>query len=359
MARILTMMAVTGIGVLLSSCGWLFGDDGVFRDRGDDYLKAKEYPRTEVPQDLDSASIDDLYVVPPSRRGTGPTPEAFEVPRPEPLVGAADANSVRIQKLGNQQWILVYSTPGQVWPRVTGFLLGNRIQLDVEDGVNGVAETAWLMLENAPNKKEKYRFRVDRGVQRETAEIFVTQIEMPASADSAGSDHLDWPRYSHSFERESWMVRELATYFANNPGRQSYSLLAQGISAASKVKMHKGEQGWPFIALQLPYDRAWASLGRALEKAHFEVKDLDRSEGIYFVLHRPKAEEEEDKPGFFARLFGGDDEEGEAGDGDAFRVNIASADAGVHISIRSESAEEALSVADAESLLRQIQGNLF
>ena len=37
------------------------------------------------------------------------------------------------------------------------------------------------------------------------------------------------------------------------------------------------------MRLELPFDRAWAPLGRALEKSSFEITDRDRSSGTYYV----------------------------------------------------------------------------
>jgi outer membrane protein assembly factor BamC len=36
--------------VTLGGCGWLVGDEGYFRDRGDDYRTAKSIPPMQVPE---------------------------------------------------------------------------------------------------------------------------------------------------------------------------------------------------------------------------------------------------------------------------------------------------------------------
>ena len=48
----------------LSSCS-LFDRDGWLRDRGDDYLGAKEIPPMQVPEELDDSSISEMFVIPP------------------------------------------------------------------------------------------------------------------------------------------------------------------------------------------------------------------------------------------------------------------------------------------------------
>ena len=109
----------------------------------------------------------------------------------------------------------------------------------------------------------------------------------------------------------------------------------------------------PVIDLRLPFDRAWASLGRALERANLSVKDLDRSAGVYFVKYETRkqraeegdagvepgpgaASEEEEKKGFLSRLnpWGGDDEDENPAIGHSYRVEMRGVDQGVVIGVR-------------------------
>ena len=53
--------------VTLSGCGWLVGDEGYFRDRGDDYRNARSIPPMQVPEDSKSEAVSQLYVIPVER----------------------------------------------------------------------------------------------------------------------------------------------------------------------------------------------------------------------------------------------------------------------------------------------------
>src|SRR5690606_15821788 len=53
---------------------------------------------------------------------------------------------------------------------------------------------------------------------------------------------------------------------------------------------------------------AWRRVGLSLDRIGFTVEDRDRSKGIYYVRYiDPELQRE--RKGFFARLFGGDEEE--------------------------------------------------
>jgi outer membrane protein assembly factor BamC len=59
----------------------------------------------------------------------------------------------------------------------------------------------------------------------------------------------------------------------------------------------------PILYYKLDFNRAWATVGDALENANVNVKDLNRTTATYFVNyqlgHNPK-------PGFFAKIFSRD-----------------------------------------------------
>ena len=103
--------------VTLGGCGWLAGDEGYFRDRGDDYRKAKSIPPMQMPENKKSEAVSQLYVIPVERTDALLDRE-FDVPRPQPIQGNPEEKVVRIQKLGEQQWILLDEAPAESWPRV-------------------------------------------------------------------------------------------------------------------------------------------------------------------------------------------------------------------------------------------------
>ena len=112
-----TVLAAAALA--LGGCGWMFGDKGMFRDRGDDYRRATVEKPLEIPPGLNKSAIEDEAAIPPIAYSAS-LEGKFEVPRPEPLEGNPEAEMVKIQKLNNDNWILVEATPGEVWPRSRG-----------------------------------------------------------------------------------------------------------------------------------------------------------------------------------------------------------------------------------------------
>lgn len=339
--RILRTTALAAAIAATPGCGWLMGEEGIFRDRSEAYREARLEERLIVPEGLsDGRAIDDAYPIPEVTE-TASLSGDFEVPRPDPLEGDPSAQLVKIQRLGTEQWILVEASPGQVWPQVRGFL--NRAQLPTDriDPELGLIETDWLQPAGA--RAERYRMRIEQGVQRETSEVFVLH-------DLIGGE--GWPASSEDPERENIMIQELSQFIADSSVEGVVSMVAErALDSRGKVFLRR-DGGQPYLDLQLPFVRAWGALQLALEKAGLETQDLDRSEGRYWISARPEADAE--KCGWFASLFGC----GDSGDEEArnYVLDMQPAGAGaVTIRIRSDDGQP-LAEQEAERMLTRIKG---
>lgn len=332
----------------ISACSWLFGDDGAFRDRGNDYRQATLEKELSLPDGVHSDSIYDSYAIPPINDKTS-LDEDFEVPRPEPLSEDVGRETVRISKLANDRWILVNGSPGHVWPRLRGFLTLNHLSVQRVDAASGIIETQWIQpaIDGVP--KERYRLRIEQGVQRDTSEVYVLQADI-----STGTG--DWPTNSSDDEREELLTTELAQYLANSTSAAAVSMLAQQtINSSGRVNIIENAEKQPAINLQLPFPRAWASLRSALDKSGYRIDDLDRSKHIYFVSYSEK-HANDDKPGFFASLFTSDDKQ--ENDGIDYLINVKELDeksVEVTIKRRDDAVMQKLKI---ESLLRMIKRNI-
>jgi len=347
MHLIVNRIAVVALLVLsVSGCGFLFGDEGVFRDRSEDYKKAPELPVVNVPEGKDKEALQELYAIPPVDESLVLSGE-FEVPRPAPLVAGSSDEMVRIQKLGDESWALVGAAPGQVWPQVRSFLSAAGIGVARVDARQGIMETAWLELEGKP-MASRFRFIIDQGVQRNTCELHVLQMNQAGDVET-------WPQASDSQEQEADMLRAVAQYLADSSEAAPISMIAdQSISAGGKVTIRQSDAGEAYIELILPYERAWASLGRALEKSNFEITDRDRSGGKYYV--QVVEDTGEDEGGWFDWLFG--DEEDQLALQNLL-VNIRPEDQQtMKITLQSQEGQPPLEQREEQGLLVLIKGNI-
>jgi len=297
-AKLLKLVLVAALLSLCAGCGYLFGDEGMFRDKSNDYKQAREVPPIRVAEGESEAPLGEIYPIPPISDTILAAGE-FEVPRPASLDSGVEDEQVKIQSLGEETWTLVNNAPGQVWPQVRAFLSASQIPVARVDANAGIIETTWVSLEGE-SMASRFQFRIDQGVQRGSSELHVLQMSQVGDVDS-------WPETSSNPAQEKEMLKAVSQFIADSADSTPVSMVAdQAINAEGKIAMQEGPDGDIYLRLGLPYDRAWASVGRAIELSNFEITDRDRSAGKYYVRFLGTQTEEE--AGWFDWLLGGDED---------------------------------------------------
>ncbi|WP_105101747.1 outer membrane protein assembly factor BamC [Microbulbifer pacificus] len=311
-AGALLCAAVTTLG----GCG-IFGKDGYFRDRGDDYQLADSLPPLQMPPGVTAKHQEELYEVPQIsgevERG------AFEVPRPQALSVNVGLDRVKIQKLGNRRWVLVNQPPDEVWPQLHYFLRSAGLQLAMSDAGAGTMETTWLTFGENPDTKDKYRLQVESGVQPDTTEIHVRHYS--AALNAPASAPVDWPAQSSSPEREGWMIDEMSNALAADNSGAAASLVAQAIGGGKvKVQVMEPAGREPYIALGLGMNRAWATVAHALNTGAYRMHKEDADIGVFYVTYDTDRELSEEDSGWFSSWRSGKDDDKQAKAADAYSL---------------------------------------
>ena len=135
-----------------------------------DYLKAKERPPLEVPEDLSSASIQPTMAIPKITSSQRHVNFEGGAPRPEAIYAREEAEGVKIQKLGDQRWLLIPQPPAVVWPKVKQFFADNGVAIAAEHPETGRIDTEWLTISNARRARRRalvYQRRQASGRRRD------------------------------------------------------------------------------------------------------------------------------------------------------------------------------------------------
>lgn len=314
MSKLPRLMVMVAPLAILSGCSWLFGEDGLFPDNTETYQRSRELSEIVIPPSVGSnANLEPTYPIPPVREAILPQSD-FVAPRPAPLTAASQYDSVRIQRLGDESWALVAMAPGQLWPQVRAFLTASSIGVASSDAQAGLIDSQYVTLTDR-SLPTRFRFRVDSGVQRNTAELHVLQ------QDRAVTDE-PWPAVSDDLELEQNMLRNVAQFLANSADAAPVSMMAdRAMGDAGRITIEDTEYDTR-LRLALPFNRAWASLTKALPEAGFAIDDKNRSEGVFYVTFVGQQSDEEG--GWFDWLWGGEDENPLAGH--QYLVKLASVD---------------------------------
>ena len=302
--RAFTILSMTLLSAFLMVGCSLFGKDrAVFGGTKDDYLDAKEAPVTlVVPDDLDPSSVRDSWPIPVIE--LRPLQKVFpdKAPMPTAMWGRDDDSSIRIKKLGDRRWIVVGETPDQVWPVVKQFLADNGIGIAGQRAQEGLIFSEVLQVgdeEYADVVRKALRstkrdagsfgitdqilFRVEQGIRRGSAEVHVRQVD-----EAINLDKIDWPERSSNVAIEADLVNELGAYFAAGLAQPSVSIVGRQISTGMKAAVVRDDKGYPVLHLNVDFDRAWATVGQALERSEMNVTALHRDEGYFEVVIDPE-----------------------------------------------------------------------
>ena len=263
---------------VLSGCTAILGDNNPFRDRTSDYLLAEVVAPMRVPEGMDSEVVGELYRIPEvGQVNEYQLDTSFKVPRAQVQISDNNEGEVKIQRLGDDSWILISVPPGETWPRVRNFLATSGIPTASANASSGIIESGWVGLIDSPDILQQFRFKLEQGVQLNTTEIEVQQRQY--AADAMPPQLPAWLEVSDDADMESLMRTNLAEALAEVQNMGSASLLGQEIGAAVKVVLETPANQTPYLRLMLPRDRAWASIGYALDTVSFDEVTRDSDSG--------------------------------------------------------------------------------
>ena len=368
------VLSALTLGVLasLSGCGYLMGDNGYFRDRGSDYQQAQVEPRMTVPADLQTRSIGDLLPVPGQAVAAATGEDGFETPRPRPMLASADSSVFSLQQQGSQRWLLAQLPANEVWPLLSRFWSDYRVPMAEQDQALSEFATDWVDFSKAAgnplvrrmmplleqgrridDEEQRFRVRLEPGVNAGTSEIKVVHQNR-----DIGDDDSQWPSRSDSANFERGLLAELETYLNQSVSAGGSALVSSIINSGPvETSLELDGAGNSVLFMNADFNRAWSDVGDALARADVLVTDYNRSSGVYYVdLDQTRSEKKE--PGFFARWFGGDDDDKtQMPDENQLQVRLTSGANRVEVSVDA-GFEKAADPARARELLERIQRGL-
>ena len=196
----------------------------------------------------------------------------YETPRPKQLFSAASSNEIRLHKLGEIRWIYLGLEPSAAWPMTIEFLKGDEnFGLDSFDPNTGTINSKIFKLNNI---ESKYVFKIERGLQQSSSEIFISQLK---KIDNS------WQIISIKESQLDNLITKFYEYLSTSSPTTGTSLVALNLNASNKTEVIKDMSGMSKIKLRINYARAWAALRRSLLLAGYKILDEDRNEGKFYL----------------------------------------------------------------------------
>ncbi|MDR2452890.1 MAG: outer membrane protein assembly factor BamC [Candidatus Accumulibacter sp.] len=290
---------------------------------------ANRVPTLEIPPDLTSPARDDRFVVPDTGGGggtatysaySGERTQAAMAQRPSEVLPEVD--KARVERLGNERWLVVKDTPDNLWGQIKDFWqeLGFLIQLDLPEA--GVMETDWAENRAKINEdflrkwlgkvidplystaeRDKFRTRLEPGSEPGTTEVYISHRGMYETYVTEAKDSTRWQPRDPDPELEAEMLRRLMVRLGSEEQRAQILLAEAKSRPAERARLENAGDGSGRVVVQESFDRAWRRIGLALDRVGFTVEDRDRSKGLYFVRYvDPESEAQNSDPGLLSKL---------------------------------------------------------
>ena len=309
---LLHRLALPAALLLLAGCSG-------FGSKSNEYkgAQARASQPLEVPPELTAPTMDDRYSIPDPRAQT--TYSAYT--QKAPATASAPTmpsvlpkfEGVKLERYGDQRWLVVKGDPEKVWPVVREFWIDSGYRLLREAPELGLLETDWFEdrskipqdivrrtvgrviegLYSMP-RRDKFRTRLEKGVEPGTTEIFVSNRNVEEVYTTNNQDATKWQYNPADRELEAEMLSRLMTKIgggetkvttaaAAQPGRRGVSPPPPGANEPRNAVLENAGAG-PLLVND-SFDRAWRRVGLALDRVGFTVEDRDRSKGVFYVRY--------------------------------------------------------------------------
>ncbi|MDO8888077.1 MAG: outer membrane protein assembly factor BamC [Hydrogenophaga sp.] len=309
-----------------------------------DYKSAQRGSTLDVPPDLTQLSRDSRYNVP----GTTVTASGYQAALPTQATAATTAvntvGDVRIERAGNQRWLVIDRPADKLWSPVRDFWQENGFLLDIDQEALGIMETDWAenraklpqdfirstigrVFENlySTGERDRFRTRLERTANGGT-EVYISHRGMVEVYSTKDKDQTVWQPRPADVELETEFLRRLMVKLGVTEAQAQAVTASAPAQAAAKVTMVNNV---PVVQFVDNFDRAWRRVGLSLDRTGFTVEDRDRTKGIYFVRYvEPVVDAKE--PGFFGKLFGGSKKEAAT---ERYQVVVRSVDTATTVSV--------------------------
>ena len=274
-----------------------------------DYKSAGQLPTLEIPPDLTSPARDNRYVVPETGKSSA-TLSGYQADRAQQAktgnitAGVLPAvERMRVDRSGNQRWLVIAEPPEKLWPLVRDFWQENGFLISINIPEAGVMETDWA--ENRAKipqdglrsllgklidqiystaERDKFRTRLERNDEG-GSEVYISHRGMiEVVNDGQRQGQTIWQPRPPDSELEAEFLRRLMIRLGTQE-EKAKQLVATNAQAPARAAVQVGIGGFETLEVYEPFDRAWRRVGLALDRVGFTVEDRDRQKGQYFVRY--------------------------------------------------------------------------
>ncbi len=320
-AAVTSVVAITTIsGCSVIDKNPIYGENGIIRDRNQEYETATVAKRLEIPPSLRAKQTNDLLVIPRVGETSSALQSGFEVPRPEFFYADTGSDAVSLKRQGGEKIIVVDEPIDVTWTKVLDFFAYNNIKVANADARDGVIETDWietngpeyhavdrwikhLTLQNIPEgtqDKIRVTLRPEKDAEQRTAIV----MQHAQFSKNEQVDKVDWQQDSADVGYKTDMMFSLLRYMSKASDQSAeQTLLSMQNHQNARPLLGRDSSGNPVLKLEDSADEAWEKVNKAADSAGMDIGTRDQKQGLLYMTYVTTTPIEKKSQGFFEWMF--------------------------------------------------------
>jgi outer membrane protein assembly factor BamC len=298
----LGLLLLASVG--LSSCGFIYGDDGLIKSQKYDYVTAKQSKPLEIPSKLEHKGKVDFTVVPQIGVKAKTQAVGKELVQAAPIQLLAVLDNTRVDKKSAVPSVLIIDSNEFIWSMVNEFLNEHNIPPSEGESADKLFVSEWIAIDKGgiwlgvdgsdePDLlRAKYRIALSNGEIKGEQRLTVERINSQKRED----DDLEWQEGTISWQESADMMNLLLSFYDGRI-RVRQAKRQREIMAGFKVELGKDSDGGASLLTSASETLVWDKIPKVMYELGFQVIDKDIRQKTYFLEYK------EQEQGFFASLF--------------------------------------------------------
>lgn len=290
--------------LVLSSCGYIYGDDGLIKSQKYDYLQARQTKPLELPTDLAHKSEADFTVVPNIGLKGEKAIYGRSLTQAAPIQLLAVLDNTRVDRKSDVPTVLVSDRLDFIWQTAKFFLEERSIKTTVIDEDEKVIISAWMPIEEGgiwlgldggddlDLIRAKYKISISAGDIKGEHRLAVERTASQYRED----DDLAWEDKPVTWQESADMMNLILSYYDTRIRVQQAKRQLK-VMAGFKVELGQDSERNAALITSAKENLVWQKIPKVIGELGLKIIDRDRRQKTYFL------EYEQEEPGFFANLF--------------------------------------------------------
>lgn len=296
-SSLIPSLAITLAGFMVVGCA--SKDERELASGGFKYEGVIEGQTIKIPEGIDSPEFSDEYKLPQLGEGAprNLTGQRLPVRSPNLVLPVVSGSHITEGTKTATVWFdkVDDSQPldQTIWNSLLAFLEEQGIGVDSFDPENQTLVTDWMIITNEEEGSwydwtttsseigRRFEFTLDLKPHGRSAALNTQLVDFLASTGDSVSDEID---VLNQRREEVDILNQVINHY-DYQIRLANSLRIQEIRQGIDMDMGFDEDGEPAFVMDAEYDIAWPRMQLVLRKLGFDVKDLDKSNGLLFVTY--------------------------------------------------------------------------